>query len=511
MATGFLGWRAGGSGSGSYSEDDGSGSPQPTCGSGSGYGDDDGGVSFRATSGSSRTSGTTACTSPSEPFGFGGGQVDFTLPTASVVETNEEERAIKLEHIKGLVLEFFGCNGNNVDALERWLSELDVSWVLHLNHASESARIFFSRQLQYLARSWILALYEVSGYIDCWCSQEEATLTVGPPPSALLFVQFLEATLSKMLRFVDAIVAVRISGSNSKSSRPGAWVPAEEKLQAMVHVRDAVSTASERILSSFRSSTTSVDEGRNLLSAEETLAKLDEAIWDTIDKTRTGIRSSSSRNTPAPQRSPDIHMVTRSVSKFIDVLWTNYGLVNSILHDAYLRGKFFPKNEDTSHLTNLITEIVDSLEEKLTRNSQSFQDQSLKFLFLINNFHFVQQLQTIRLVGLPMPALSGKVDEYINSYIQVSWAPVLKCLDNPAPRCFTRHSPLQKFQSKFQKTYTAQKLWKVPDPEMRKTLRTAIVEELIPDYTEFVKDNTISTKRIAPHVMKNMLQELFEG
>lgn len=89
----------------------------------------------------------------------------ITLPTASVVadandaEEREEERAMKLEHIKSLVVEFFGCNGkNNVGALERWLSELDVSWVLHLNHRSESAHIFFSRQLQYLARSWIVAL-----------------------------------------------------------------------------------------------------------------------------------------------------------------------------------------------------------------------------------------------------------------------------------------------------------------------------------------------------------------
>lgn len=285
--------------------------------------------------------------------------------------------------------------------------------------------------------------------------------------------------------------------------------PAEEKLQAMIHMRDALSTASERILSSFRSSTCIdyTDERRSLLSALP-LARLDEAIWDTIHETRAGIRASSR---PAPKRSSDIHMVIRSVSKFIDVLWTNFELMNSILHTAYLRGKFLPKNGDVSHLTNLITEIVDSLEEKLTRNSESFPDQSLKFLFLINNFHFLQQLKVNRLVGFPMPTVTGKIDDYINSYIQVSWAPVLKCLHNPAPRCFTRHSPLQKFQSKFQNTYAAQKLWKVPDPEMRKTLRTAIVHEVIPYYTQFVNDNTVSTTRVAPEVMENMLLELFEG
>ncbi|GJM97398.1 hypothetical protein PR202_ga14322 [Eleusine coracana subsp. coracana] len=117
--------------------------------------------------------------------------------------------------------------------------------------------------------------------------------------------------------------------------------------------------------------------------------------------------------------------------------------------------------------------------------SLSLRDQSLKFLFLINNFHFL--LQQLWPLGFPMPELAGKIHDYVNSYIQVSWAPVLNRLHNPTVHCFTRCSPLPKFQSTFLETYTTQKLWKVPDPEMRKRMREAIVDEVIPGFTEFFK------------------------
>jgi hypothetical protein len=72
-------------------------------------------------------------------------------------------------------------------------------------------------------------------------------------------------------------------------------------------------------------------------------------------------------------------------------------------------------------LTILIMEMVTSLEEKLTRVSQSFSDQNLRFLFLINITYFIwQQLHQYH--------LTRKIDRYIESYLQVSWAPMLKSM-----------------------------------------------------------------------------------
>jgi hypothetical protein len=149
-------------------------------------------------------------------------------------------------------------------------------------------------------------------------------------------------------------------------------------------------------------------------------------------------------------------------------------------------------------------EMVASLEQKLTKVSQTFSDQSIRFLFLINNTNFIgQQLHQ---------DLTHKIDNYIESYLQVSWTPVLKCLNNPKFHCgFTRSAPLPKFQSKFQMIYAAQKLWKVPDPQLRKRLREAIIGIVVSGFMEYLEDNNSITPGVSPQEVEEMLQELFEG
>jgi hypothetical protein len=161
--------------------------------------------------------------------------------------------------------------------------------------------------------------------------------------------------------------------------------------------------------------------------------------------------------------------------------------------------------------------IIRSLEESLTRVSQPFADQSLRFLFLANNFYFLwhQLLSQNLLLDVPTDALIRKIDSYINSYLQVSWTPVLKPLHSHSPCCFffTRYSAQRKFLSEFEKTCAAQKLWKVPDPELRKVLRTTIVDKVISSFTKFLEDGGVSASRviISPESLQEMLEELFEG
>jgi hypothetical protein len=68
------------------------------------------------------------------------------------------------------------------------------------------------------------------------------------------------------------------------------------------------------------------------------------------------------------------------------------------------------------------------------------------------------------------------------------------------------------FESEFQKTYTTQKLWKVPDPELRNRLRGAIIDEVIPSYTRYLADDYGNGPlKFSPLNLEEMLQELFEG
>ena len=68
-----------------------------------------------------------------------------------------------------------------------------------------------------------------------------------------------------------------------------------------------------------------------------------------------------------------------------------------------------------------------------------------------------------------------------------------------------------KFEKEFRKTYSAQKLWPVRNPELRKKLRKAITEKVISGLTQYLVDNNITTRGVALQEMEEMLQEIFEG
>ncbi|RLN13024.1 hypothetical protein C2845_PM09G24990 [Panicum miliaceum] len=72
------------------------------------------------------------------------------------------------------------------------------------------------------------------------------------------------------------------------------------------------------------------------------------------------------------------------------------------------------------------------------------------------------------------------------------WGPVLSCLYyDPRPLRLgrSRYSPLRQFEFEFHKVYTAQRLWKVPDPELRARLRKAIAKKITSGYAKFLEDN----------------------
>jgi hypothetical protein len=416
-----------------------------------------------------------------------------------MLELDGEARAKKLGHIKRLVEEF--CDDGR-NALERWFSEMGIAWVLSLDDdadadgarqllpgpggASSSSR---GASLQHLARSWILGLREIKDstliYMDGLCDEEEDAESTCQPDDLSEFSRFIQSAFFKMIPFVDAIAALTIVNHPPSAEKTAA---AAMRLQALIDVRDGLSTASEEIQFGPYSSIyyvesaagiNIIDEMSDLMSSK--LGKLDKAIWDTMDEIRTGLMADAGGDDgdlSATLSSPDIHKLTRSVITFVNLLDANYILFSRIAHEAAQLGSFVPEIPSLAPLTSLMMEMFSRLEEKLVSMSQSsFQYDSLGFLFLINNSHFIwQQLHPLFDMAFPMAVLNRKIDDYIQSYLQVSWGPVMSCLYNdPRPLRLGRYSPLPQFEFEFHKVYSAQKLWKVPDPELRGRLRKAIV------------------------------------
>ena len=336
--------------------------------------------------------------------------------------------------------------------------------------------------------------------------------------------------MSKMLSFVDIIVALDPNNTTTCESfvdNGNGVPPLYNRINILLSVHNALSKALSKVRLVFHSPPSQQVERMtgeivSLLSAKN--RKAGDAIWSTMEQIRMesiedGDNSSTSSQDPQAGSS-DIHTATRSVMGYIMFLRSRYSSMVPIVSQASRLGKYVPQSRQVPPLISLVIEMVSSVQEKLANKSESFQDQALRFLFLLNNANMIWKY----LIDYPFPShqvhvtvLAGKVESYMQSYLQLSWAPPLSCLLNPTPIFFGRkrhNSSLSKFESEFKKVYTTQKLWKVLDPELRKMLRKAIAEKIIPVYTKYIKDYKfiiITTPKFRPQMLEDMLQEIFEG
>ncbi|CAN6342927.1 unnamed protein product [Urochloa humidicola] len=464
-------------------------------------------VAYARSMASSSTSGTFSTTYTSSR-GSLAGELDLALQR---FEDDEEKLKKRRERARGLV-EGFRHGDSDTGAPERWLSEMGVGWVLDLVDDASAGASLLPRAQHNLTSDWIRALTEITGSTTLRFVREQDVL--GP------FQLVFKETVLKMLPFVDALLAAADlldAGTDTADATNGTLAPSERKLQTLLDVRDAVSSASIGTKLCFpcwdskvEMETQRSDAVLNHLSAKE--QRLDEAVWNTMEEVRTSILNDDDNEwgIQTRQGSPGICKVTWSLVTYIKYLGNNYWRV--------YRQRHIVRTGSTAaklgvSLTTLTMEMVSSLEVKLNERSKSFPDHSLRFIFLINNTHFIwQQLHPLFGMKFHMEALATKIEEYIQKYLQVSWEPVLSCLHNHLPRWMRKKSALPpKFDKQFQKTYTAQKVWKVPDPGLRTRLRKAIVQKVVSGFRKYLEDNSVTSPRVTPQEREKMLLELFEG
>ncbi|CAO2200800.1 unnamed protein product [Urochloa humidicola] len=129
---------------------------------------------------------------------------------SEVVQGRVTEQDKALKHIRDLIHESRGGDAGSATATDKWLSELLVSWVLHLDEleAASARRTFISRRLEHAAHSWALALCLISRSIVCFTGWGSSQEEEGVWPTASEFVGFVAATFLQMLPFVDVVVAL---------------------------------------------------------------------------------------------------------------------------------------------------------------------------------------------------------------------------------------------------------------------------------------------------------------
>lgn len=177
---------------------------------------------------------------------------------------------------------------------------------------------------------------------------------------------------------------------------------------------------------------------------------------------------------------------------------------------------------DQKAFSQLIVQLISSLEFMLDMNSRGLQLQGQQQMFLLNNVHFM--LQEVK-IDNDLALILGEgwllqrhdqLNQFVTGYVDASWTPVMSCFQRRTrvPEILWPHQLLDKFTSSFEMVHRVQKTWKVTDPLIRHKVREAIFQKVIPEYRmhmENYSEKKQKSARYSIEQLESQLQELFEG
>ncbi|XBJ05710.1 hypothetical protein VPH35_024445 [Triticum aestivum] len=450
--------------------------------------------------GSSHSSASNSCPSTNSAYSSGSASAVALDRFGNQELTRIARQMISHGYIRRMVQAFEDASfaqafGSPVHALENWFSELDVDWVLQIHDEQGFRRLLRDKpaMTQELVKKWIRALIVIAASI---------TESVFPFPTTAADARFVKASITEMLDVVDVIITA---------------LEAEKKLQVVLDMFTGVCGASHILTPVDISSS----EGQSIFNVigsmlERQANRLSEMIASTMEEVRTLVEEDDDSWAMEISRGGgEIHNITQFIMNCI------VSMMN-----AHTSTQNTAPSHHTENLGGLINGTINYLKGLLFTKSESCSDQSLRYLFLLNNTYFVAHVVS-ESSGSSIPqmrhlTLKLKIERknYMNSYLDVSWGHVLSCIPKsrfPGPiHCWINTSSLAKFESSFHKTYQTQKLWKVPDPQLRDELRTVITQRVVSGYRSYLEEHPELEKHVgressSPEVLQEMLGELFEG
>ncbi|KAL1215111.1 Exocyst complex component EXO70E2 [Cardamine amara subsp. amara] len=219
-----------------------------------------------------------------------------------------------------------------------------------------------------------------------------------------------------------------------------------------------------------------------------------------------------------------IHHLTRYVMNYLKLLPEYTDTLNSLLQNINVEDSIPEKTGQDirpstfSPTAKHLRSIVSVLESNLERKAQLYADESLKFIFMMNNFHYMVQ----KVKGSELKHLFGdewmrkhiaRYQHNVTDYERSTWSSTLALLrDNNSVSTLRERCRL--FCLAFDDVYKSQTRWSVPDPELRDDLHISTSVKVVQSYRGFLGRNAarIGEKHIRYKCedIENMLLDLFE-
>ncbi|GKA23758.1 exocyst complex component EXO70A1-like protein [Tanacetum coccineum] len=278
------------------------------------------------------------------------------------------------------------------------------------------------------------------------------------------------------------------------------------------------------------------------VQSTEILSRLAEAARGMLSEFENAVLREPSR---VPVPGGTIHPLTRYVMNYISLI-SDYkitlgGLIVSNPSTASSRNTGdsptgpeidFSEHEEQSPLALHLIWIIAILQFNLEGKSKHYKDNSLAYLFIMNNVHYIVQKikgsQELReMIGDHyLRTLTRIFRQAATNHQRATWIGVLHCLRDQGLHSTGSFSSgvsksalrerFKSFNAIFDEVHRTQALWLVPDEQLREELRISILEKLIPAYRSFlgrfrnhISDNYI--KYTVEDLENAVLQDLFEG
>lgn len=219
--------------------------------------------------------------------------------------------------------------------------------------------------------------------------------------------------------------------------------------------------------------------------------------------------------------------ITEYLTKYIKLLLEHSSLLSVILANGKSEQAVRPLQGGTGMATldDAVAVLMSCLETAIEKKSRLYPAaDGAHWLFLVNNAHDILK----QVESSDMKSLLGddwilkrreQLEDYISRYIDIAWAHILSWLEvkpTRIPFCFNRPAlpTLSRFNLEFERAYSTQKAWKVEDPQLRKRMRGAVSEKVVPTYRLFLEKHRRRPPKYikyTPEEIEEQLSELYEG
>ncbi|KAK2663375.1 hypothetical protein Ddye_001949 [Dipteronia dyeriana] len=263
----------------------------------------------------------------------------------------------------------------------------------------------------------------------------------------------------------------------------------------------------------------------------ELLRKLGHYARATFFELRSAIVSDTSVK-PLPRGG--IHPLTRYVMNYIKALIIYDHTISMLLEDQDMDcSNAVVELENEQQVSSSITScalacqlrlITSALECNLDNKSKLYKEDALRYIFLMNNIHYM--VQKVKNSDLRLffgdewiRKHNGKFQQHATSYQRATWSTVLSFLrvdGSPAScsilKATTPKERCKEFSIAFEEVYKNQTQWSITDPQLQEDLRIANLK-VIHAYRSFLGITRISDKHIKYSVddLEKLLLDFFEG